>query len=414
MRAIGEQLMDAPCGVLISGCPPGSSVEVTYRTAVSGAVHEGSARFLADADGTVDTTSQESVEGSYLGIDPFGLWWSAAPVGQASATTVSTPVESTVEARVGEMSVIGSVTRHWLGDGATMQVIDENGVRGMFCRPRGAGPFPGVIAFGGSGGGLGPAAAWAPVLASRGLAVLAVSYFGTPGLPAALVDIEIEVAERAAKWLLARSDVAGTTVNAIGQSRGSELALLAGALLPEVHAVVGIAPSGISWAGLDAGGPCDRPAWTFRGKPLPYLPIGDEAKIRHTSQATGGPVALRPAFDRALRHLPVDHDAVIPVEQIGGPVLLISGRDDTMWPSTPMSEIAERRAAFTGSRAVLHLSYEDAGHMVAGVPGLPVVIDSHHPLTGGHYSFGGTRAGNARSRSDSWPTIVTHLHSMTR
>ncbi|MEO0900275.1 MAG: acyl-CoA thioester hydrolase/BAAT C-terminal domain-containing protein, partial [Bacteroidota bacterium] len=35
--------------------------------------------------------------------------------------------------------------------------------------------------------------------------------------------------------------------------------------------------------------------------------------------------------------------AVIPVEKIAGPILLLSGRDDQVWPSATMSDMMEER-----------------------------------------------------------------------
>jgi dienelactone hydrolase len=407
----GERLMDAPSGLRITRCTPGAPVEVICSTDVNGAVHESRSVFVADEAGTVDVARHPSVGGSYRGIDPFGLWWSAGPGRPAPPRQLGAPVVSHIEVRCNRRSLAAEMSRDWLVPGASAQRVSESGIHGLFCRPAGPGPFPGVVAFGGSGGGLGPAATWAPALASRGLAALAISYFREPGLPNALVGIEVEVVERAARWLLTRPDVRPPTISVIGQSRGSELALLAGAFLPEVRGVVGIAPSGVVWPALDGSGPVDKPAWTFRGEPFPYMPIGAEASVANT-WTRQGPVALRPAFDEGLRRLTVGHEAVIPVERIDGPVLLISGRDDTMWPSTPMSEIAECRAAASGRpHLVSHLSYDAAGHMCAGVPGLPVIIDARHPLTGVEYSFGGTRSGNARARIDSWPQIVEFLQT---
>ena len=155
--------------------------------------------------------------------------------------------------------------------------INEPGVVGLFARPDAAGPWPAVVAFGGSSGGLGPAGGWAPALASEGFAVLAVAYFAAPGLPSALVDIEVEVVERAVTWLFAGGHVADEAVGVMGISRGSELALLAGILLDRVGPIVALAPSGISWCGLGAGGPVDAPAWTFRGQPIPYAAMAGGA-----------------------------------------------------------------------------------------------------------------------------------------
>jgi hypothetical protein len=39
----------------------------------------------------------------------------------------------------------------------------------------------------------------------------------------------------------------------------------------------------------------------------------------------------------------------IPVEKIGGPMLLVSGTDDQVWPTTPLSEIAMERLGPTST-----------------------------------------------------------------
>jgi len=403
-------LIDEPAGIVISGCAPGEPVTVTASSLIDGSVHEAMATFTADHTGVVDTARHASTAGSYTGTDPFGLWWSATPAGPAAhAATPPGPVTTRLRAEAANGPVTAEFQRHWLPADATVTEVREPGVHGIFARPAGPGPFPGVVAFGGSGGGLGPAAGWAPVLASHGLATLAIAYFGSPGLPGALVGIEVEVVERAARWLLRRGDVAPGTVGVLGASRGSELALWAGALLETVGAVTAFAPSGVSWSGLDAGGPVDAPAWTFAGRPLPYAPVGAPANV---SQApTAGPVALRAAFEPVLADPGRFEPAVIPVEDIRGPVLFVSGEADTMWPATPMTRIAEQRARDHGFRhQMVHLSYRDGGHTAAGVPGTPVVTEARrHPLTGASYSFGGTRAGNARARADSWPRVVAFL-----
>jgi dienelactone hydrolase len=122
-------------------------------------------------------------------------------------------------------------------------------------------------------------------------------------------------------------------------------------------------------------------------------------------------VALRAAFEPTLANPRLFEHAVIPVEDIRGPILFVSGEDDTMWPATPMTQIAERRAADRGfPHPLAHLHYRDGGHTCAGVPGVPVPTEvKHHPLTGGRYSLGGTRAGNARGRADSWPRVVAFM-----
>ena len=102
--------------------------------------------------------------------------------------------------------------------------------------------------------------------------------------------------------------------------------------------------------------------------------------------------------------------AEIPVERVRGPILMISGEADAMWPATELAEIAEHRAAERGfTHDLTHLRYPGAGHLCGGVPGTPAATESRHPVTGQVYSFGGSPAGNAQARADSWPRVLQFL-----
>jgi dienelactone hydrolase len=404
-------LIDNPAGLIITGCPPRTEVVIRTRVDDGGSGYEASGTFVSTDAGKIDTSASPSLRGTYEGIDPFGLWWSGELVAPSTGTQPPpAPMQCRLRLETSAGWAESVVERHWLAGGTTLTQVREPGVLGLLARPAGQGPFPAVVAFGGSGGGLGPAAGWAPILASHGIAVLAIAYFGAPGLPESLVGIEVETVERAARWLLGRDDVLAGMVAVMGMSRGSELAMLASVLVDQVGPVVAFAPSSISWAGLDAQGPVDAPAWTYRGQEIPYAHIG--AAARMGPLPTNDPLALRPAFETALRDERAINHAEIPIERAKGPILMVSGQDDAMWPSTTMAAIAERRAAQHGAAAqVRHLRYPDAGHLCAGVPGLPVVTEVRHPLTGGFYSFGGTRAGNAAARADSWPQVLTFLRN---
>lgn len=401
-------LVDDPRGAVISGCEPGSPVVVHARVEIDDTTREAMATFQADEAGAVDTGRDASLAGTYTGVDPFGLWWSGDLVAP-SAASIPSPVSARLHVEAGGRTAEATIERLWLAPGATMTDVREPGVWGLFARPTGPGPYPAVIAFGGSSGGLGPAAAWAPALASHGIAALSIAYFGVPGLPEALVRIDIEVVGRAVDWLLRRPDVDPGRIAVMGASRGSELALLADALLEPVGSVVAFAPSGVCWAGFDAHGPVAAPAWRFGGDDIPCAgmrPIG----LALPAVAAGSPIALRAVFEDMLRDRDVIRAAEIPVEQIRGPILMVSGEADAMWPATEMAQIAEHRAAEHGfTHQLTHLRYPGAGHLCGGVPGTPVVTESRHPLTGQVYSFGGSRPANAQARGDSWPRVLQFL-----
>jgi len=196
----------------------------------------------------------------------------------------------------------------------------------------------------------------------------------------------------------------------LGPSRGGELALLLGATFPEIRAVVAYVPSGALWMGIQVGdtAPAEPvPAWTLNGRPLPFMWRGIAADaVDWTHQ----PVALSPGYVAALRDQDIVEQATIPIEKTYGPVLMISGQADQM-SSPKLAEIAVRRAQqYNFAFPLEHLSYPDAGHMVANVPYLPTTVrHSRHPIRGIGVDFGGTSAGDAFARADSWPKVVTFL-----
>ena len=121
-------------------------------------------------------------------------------------------------------------------------------------------------------------------------------------------------------------------------------------------------------------------------------------------------LALSPGYVAALRDKDIVEQATIPIEKTYGPVLMISGQADQM-SSPKLAEIAVRRAQqYNFAFPLEHLSYPDAGHMVANVPYLPMTVrHSRHPIRGVGVDFGGTSAGDAFARADSWPKVVTFL-----
>jgi dienelactone hydrolase len=129
--------------------------------------------------------------------------------------------------------------------------------------------------------------------------------------------------------------------------------------------------------------------FSLAGRPLPYLPYG-----------LSGGSGVYNLFDDGLNALPQHPDAVIPVEKINGPVMVICGKRDGLWPSCRMSaQVVARLAANNFKHAVRILKYAEAGHAVFG----PTVF----PETPTFTALGGA-AGNA-ARLDSWPKAVSFI-----
>ena len=97
------------------------------------------------------------------------------------------------------------------------------------------------------------------------------------------------------------------------------------------------------WASLSGDRP-QRSSWTSAGQPLPFVPYDD------TWAPDDDPPSYVTRYERCLE---VFADRVpaarIPVERIGGDVLLAAGEDDGVWPACDFAEsVAARREAAGG------------------------------------------------------------------
>ena len=228
--------------------------------------------------------------------------------------------------------------------------------------------YPGkaLICFSGSDGGIELAQSLANVFQSHGLTTLALAYALGEGLPDQFSKVPIDFLESAAKRL---HDMGYQKVGLWGISKGAELALLAGSLLPElINAVIAVSPMNTVCQGFvkDKGiSFVPTSSWSFHGSEIPYTPYGMEK------------FPLGQILRKSLRlmdvsmydlYLPLvenpNPDAVIRAEKITGPVLLISSKMDNMWPSEPAAaQIMKRLREHDFPYHYKHLSYDYGGHM---------------------------------------------------
>lgn len=409
-------LADVPLSIRVTGLPQGGRVIVRAVMArTSEVAWQSSAVFVADARGEIDLARDAPVEGSYAGVDAMGLVWSMTPTSDEwlAASAAAPPLEPMrirfegehegevfASAEVERLRVAADVSRHELSAGGLVGALFLPGTAGA--------PAPGVLVLGGSEGGMREDTA--ALLASHGYAALALAYFAAPGLPATLENVPLEYFETAMKWMAAHEAVDDERLAVQGISRGGELALLVAATYPEhVDAVIAHVPSGVVWPGVGSFPP--GPAWTRGGEPVPSasLPIPPEQQGELLRKMRAGePVALTPIF-RAAMTRPLAA-AEIPVERIRGPVMLISAKDDAIWPSTELAEIAVARLrAHDHAYPVEHLAYDDAGHLILTPYRITTITDLPHPLMRMKLSFGGTAAGTAHANADSWKRVLAFL-----
>jgi len=151
-----------------------------------------------------------------------------------------------------------------------------------------------------------------------------------------------------------------------------------------------------------------RSSWALGGRPLPFVDASprpqDFLAWSFGWPVPRYPVSLRRAFERPLEWGGAALSrATIPVERIRGPVLLVSGGRDALWPSSRLAQMAVARLKFNRHPYPYgHLRYEKAGHMILmkGVGGsyVPPWLD-----------VGGTREADRQASADSWKKVLAFL-----
>ena len=275
-------------------------------------------------------------------------------------------------------------------EAVAIEVKGEPFVADFYC-VKSSVPRPGILFLGGSGGGR-PGEGMPNFLATNGWPVLALAYFKGKGLPQSLQMIPLEYFDAPLAWMQHQSNIRSGGVIVMGVSKGAELALLLASERPQIRAVIALAPSSVVWTGMkESGWPADfHSSWSFRGQPVPYLPLdysrGFDANDR---------LAVLKLFKTALAQKAAVKKASIRVEKIDGPILLLSGKADELWPSPQMADaICERLRTKHYRFNCENVEYPDAGHW----------FDEHSKL-------GGTPGGNRQAGADARSKILSFLHN---
>ena len=281
--------------------------------------------------------------------------------------------------------------------------IDDTQLDGAFACADTDERLPGVLALGGSDGGT-PTYLLRLLKAER-CACLALAYHGSPKTQPNLIEVPLERLERALRWLRDHPRVAPRDgrVAVVGASKGAELALVLAARFPDlVGPVVAYAPSSVVWAGIDfsAPGAPPRSSWSRAGEPLPFVPLPPGVPPVQTERG----LSLAPIYDRGLDGVAAEDAAVIPIERATGPVLLISGGDDRMWPAQRMSRmLVDRARRFGREQLVRHLDFAEAGHVLFAVE---AGSELKQPMP---FDLGGSEAAAARAHEVAWPQVTRVL-----
>ena len=413
-------LYGEPFNWKVTGLKPGERVTVKASSRDTRMnVWTSEAVYEADSSGTVDLERQAPLSGSYEGADIFGLLWSMKPAKADPKKPIAYRGDGTngwmvdLTATTSEGTAVQTRFRcvyQKPGEALVRVPLEQDGLRGFLYYPAKGESFPGVIIVSGSEGGL--FEGWARALASNGFAALTLAWFNYQGLPDELVEIPVEYFDRAAAWMQAQPKVKPGGLGLVGGSKGGEAALLAASRNKAFRAVAALTPAAHMWEGhtLRFFSPDYKPvsSWSLGGKPTPFITF--KVTPQDKEKEMKGELESFVFFfrDGLAKEDPARvAQAAIPVENINGPIFLVSGTDDRIWPAGDFCEIIKARLIQAGfPHEVKHLSIEGGGHSSV----MPFLITANRGLLIDGDPSGGSPKADAHGGYRSWSEMLAFLH----
>lgn len=387
-------------GIAVRGLTPGETVRIhAFRPfqrwdkmdgkwVSTATLYHGWADVRADASGVVEMDRAVVGAGTYRGIDGYGLIWSMRrPTDPAVAGTRPAglkPVKYTGGTRIvvtrGSEILADTMLVSRDPPNLDVETIADGALNGVFAAPKSGRNLPTIILLHGSeGGGSDSARAQAVRFAGQGYAAFALNYFawdmqGLKGVPNTHINLPIELIDRVRQLLVARREVDGKRIALYGHSKGAEYAEVAAIRYPWVKAVVACVPTDVVWEGYGIGderakqppdfvAPKLLSSWSWRGKPLPYVPLKPWSENPDRGYFDN---AGRYEMGRSANPL-LAARAAIPIERSSARFLLLGSGRDEVWTSGAMAKhLAARMAqAGKGSRIDIRV-YPRAGHLICG------------------------------------------------
>lgn len=193
---------------------------------------------------------------------------------------------------------------------------------------------PLFVGFGGGGGGNDWARNYLKVkrdsLNQKGYAVLAIGYFKSQGTPEQLDRISLDAIRDTILSIAQHPQIDESKIILFGGSRGGELVLNLASRYKEFNGVIAASASNVTFPAITLY--ANTSSWTHQNKEVSYVP----APFKTIIPALKGDLYATHAL--MLEDKEAVKNAEIAVENINGPVLILSGKNDDQWPAPEMSE----------------------------------------------------------------------------
>ncbi|WP_243643616.1 acyl-CoA thioester hydrolase/BAAT C-terminal domain-containing protein [Tenacibaculum sp. M341] len=242
---------------------------------------------------------------------------------------------------------------------------------------------------------------------------MSIPYTGKIGLPKLPEEIELSYFKNVIDWLQQQPQVNPNKIVVMGASRNAELSLILASIFPNsISGVIAYAPSSVSWSNtvLPYNSDTIKASWTYNGNDIPYIPM---SKLAADDSET---IDMLAYWQKGLGKSNAVKKATIKVENIKGSILLFSGMNDKVWPSSTMADMIEKRLKHKDFDYTFeNIKYQNAGHLISTNPDSKTGIRTGNIHINGinyKYDFGGNDEGDFKAKQDANIKVFDFLNKL--
>ncbi|KAM9789448.1 acyl-coenzyme A thioesterase 5-like [Neosynchiropus ocellatus] len=383
-----RSLFDEPIQVRVSGLKSRQEVTIRARsTDDKGMGFTSMAKYRANGNGDINLARDESLSGSFLGVEPMGLLWSMqpdTPHRNFVKRDVALPqlVRISVHHEEEEVGMLAEATheRVLMADGVSRVTVNLQNIPVVLFVPPGKGPFPGVLDI-----STFMHEKRACLLANKGYMVLTAAVFqkATPE------ELHLDFFEQAVEFLLQHPKVAGDGVGVIARSKASDIALSLAAFGQGIKAEVWIKGCSANVA---------VPLY-YKKKHILLPLLADHSRIKETQSAV---CCIKNCIDNPLDES--NKGSLIPVEKAEAQFLFVAGEDDLNWDSEAFMDQMIVRLTQHGRNNFESVRYPSAGHLLEPPYG-PFCASSPHGLIAKPVLWGGEPRRHVAAEVHLWKKV---------
>jgi len=416
IKPFNKVLMGTFINIKLDNLPQNKNITLhAYRKNWEGLIYS-FACFKSDSKGQIQLNKNKPILATYSGVDSLGIFWSMTKptfkkeelpfeIKNLESNTIYFQIE--VDEKIiskNELQLIPQTPD------IKCEEIRNKDLVANFYYPKNKQNIPLIILLGGSSGGISEVDGRAKIISSHGYAVLALVYFGLENLPKNLERIPVEYFFNSIDWAKEKQFIDTTRIVIVGVSKGGEAALLVASMRRDIKGAIAFVPSNVRWQGIPDGPSfISKSSWTFNGKDLPYLKCSIGFSFFWKFISNSKQIEMREIFQTIFTEDKSKIEpALIEVEKINGPILLIAGKDDKVWPSYDMCQMVRNRLdSLKFEHQIECLNYDNAGHLIFFRPDLMPTINYKYD----QIATGGKDSENSAAQIDSWNKMIAFLQT---